>query len=449
MNILYITVDALRSDHVCESIMPRTTELFSQSIHFTNCIANGPGTPWSFPAILSSRYSGATEGFGIPSAENDPHPTLAEVLGEQGYSTAGFTDNRFASSAYHYNRGIDYMSDTGATSDVKTTKQFFRKNLNQEGVLFQTLLKFYHIIDDIFVGFSDKGSRFVRSEVLINSLLEWTLDETEWFAWLHPMDVHAPYEAPGEYQRQYLDESVDRVKCQNLSRKAVHHPDELTDEDWELQRQLYKAECSYLDDQIDTLLSTLERRGELSETLVIFTADHGDMHGEHGRGGHPQEFWEEIVHVPLAISSPELTGKNINEQIGLIDLPPTILGEIDINPPEEWDGVQFELSSEVQNAREEVFIDVGEKLNRNHAAVRRSDGMKLMRHRGDGELLFNITESPTEEDPLSHSHDAYYELSDSLDKHLDEMAKRRSGELTGVEDEEMIEEHLKELGYLE
>ncbi len=429
--------------------MPRTAELFSRSINFTNCIANGPGTPWSFPAILSSRYSGATDGFGIPSAENDPHPTLAEELSDEGYSTAGFTDNRFASSAYNYDRGIEHMSDTDATSNLKAFKQFLRKNLNQEGLTFQTILRFYHILDNLFVGFSSKESRFVRSEALVDSLLEWSQNESKWFAWLHPMDVHAPYEAPDRYQRQYLDEPVDRVRCQNLSRKAVHHPEELSSEDWELQQRLYKAECSYLDDQIDTLLSTLQQRGQLSNTLIVFTADHGDMHGEHRRGGHPQEFWEEIVHVPLAISSPKLSSRTVDEQIGLIDLPPTVLAHLGMNPPSKWDGVPFDLSCESVSPREHVFIDVGEDLNRDHAAVRRSDGMKLMRHREDGEFLFDIAECPSETDTLSSSNEAYSELNNCLENHLDEMEKRRSGELKGVDDEEMIEEHLKELGYLE
>lgn len=453
MNVLYITVDALRADHLDENVMPTAHSFADTATKFTNCVANGPGTPWSFPALLSSRYSGSTEGFGIPGLD-DPHPTLAEILYESGYDTAGFTDNRFASSAYHYDRGMEEMFDTGATSSLKGAKQFVRENLDREGVLFQSLLRAYHIFDDLFVNVSERDSRFVRAEVLIDELLDWTADtDGDWFAWLHPMDVHAPYEAPEEYQLQYLEEPVDRVRSQNLARKAVHHPHELTDAEWELQRQLYKAECRYFDDQFSRLLSSLTERGNREETLIVFTADHGDMHGENGRGGHPQEFWEEVIRVPLAIDIPDDAPQTVDEQVALVDLPPTILDAVGIDIPPEWDGEsRLPLVRREGECREYAYIDVGAELDRNHAGVRRADGWKLLRHREDGEFLFDLSQNPNEnvaDNRTGESDTPYDELSSALDAHLDEMGRRRAGEQSGVQDEEMIEDHLKELGYLE
>ena len=451
MNVLYVTVDALRADHVKEDIMPYTRSFFDDAIEFTDCIANGPGTPWSFPALLASRYSGSTEGFGIPD-EGDPHPTLAEGLSDKGFSTGGFTDNRFASSAYNYDRGIDHMYDNTATSSVKTLKQFVRKSLDQEGLLFQSILRSYHVIDNIFVSASGKESRFVRGEDLVDNLLDWTRERNDWFAWLHPMDVHAPYEAPKEYQELFLDEPVDRVKSQKLSRTAVHHPKEMSNEEWELQRQLYKAECRYLDDHIERLFESLSDRDELADTIVVFTADHGDMHGEHDRGGHPQEFWEEVIRVPLAIAAPEQTTATVEEQVCLIDLPPTILSMLDIEVPRQWDGeTLIENGKGKAPERDDGFIDVGAEIDREHAGLRRNDGWKLLRHQGE-EYLFSLSENPEEEiaqNLVDREKEVYQAMSRTLDEHLNEMQRRRSQGQTGVEDEEMIEDHLKELGYLE
>ncbi|MFB6229120.1 MAG: sulfatase-like hydrolase/transferase [Halobacteriales archaeon] len=451
MNILYITVDALRADHVKDDIMPFTRSFFNEAVEFTECIANGPGTPWSFPALLASRYAGSTEGFGIPGDE-DSHPTLAEVVFNEGFSTGGFTDNRFASSAYNYDRGIDQMHDSGATSNLKTFKQFVRGHLNHEGILFQSLLRVYYLIDNVFVSASDKESRFVRGEVLVDSLLDWSQEQEDWFAWLHPMDAHAPYEAPSEYQRLFLDEPIDRVRSQKLARTAVHHPEEMNEEDWELQKQLYKAECRYLDDQIKWLFDVLSDRGELDETIIVFTADHGDMHGEHGRGGHPQEFWEEVIRVPLAVSVPKQGAATVEGQVCLVDLPPTILSVLDIDNPPKWDGDPLIRKGEWQAPdREYGYIDVGAELDRTHAGVRRADGWKLLRHRGD-EYLFNISENPKESEEqnrIDDDREVYESLNAILDKHLNEMQQRRDHGQAAVEDEEMIEDHLKELGYLE
>ncbi|WP_136689047.1 sulfatase-like hydrolase/transferase [Halorhabdus amylolytica] len=451
MNILYITVDALRADHVREDIMPFTRSFFDDAVEFTECIANGPGTPWSFPALLASRYAGSTEGFGIPG-EEDPHPTLAEVVSEEGYSTGGFTDNRFASSAYNYDRGIDDMRDASATTSWKTFKQFIRENLDHEGILFQSLLRVYHLIDNAFVTASDKESRFVRGEVLVDDLLDWSREQEKWFSWLHPMDVHAPYEAPDEYQRLFLDEPIDRVQSQKLARTAVHHPEEMNDKDWKLQKQLYKAECRYLDNQIKRLFNTLSDRNELNETIIVFTADHGDMHGEHGRGGHPQEFWEEVIRVPLAISLPKQAATRVENQVCLVDLPPTILSLLDVDVPSQWDGDPLIREEEWQSPdREYGFIDVGAELDREHAGVRRTDGWKLLRHQGD-QYLFDISENPEESEEqnrIDDEREIYELLSSTLDEHLDQMQHRRAHGQTAVEDEEMIEDHLKELGYLE
>ena len=451
MNILYITVDALRADHVTKEVMPTANSFVNDAISFAECYANGPGTPWSFPALLSSRDSGAVEGFGI-SEGGDGHPTLAEALTEHGYATAGFTDNRFVSSDYNYDRGINAMYDSGATSEWKRLKQVIRTTLGHDGVLYQTLLRSYHVVDDLLLNLSGKESRFVRSADLVEQLLSWVETQNEeWFAWLHPMDTHAPYEAPEQYQVQYLDDPVPRQRSQELARKATHHPDELTDEEWQLQRDLYKAECTYLDDQLEFLFDSLSEE-VIQETVVVLTADHGEMHGEHGLGGHPQQFWEEVIHVPCAISIPDRQKQSLDGQIGLVDLPPTLLDTVGIGIPEAWDGNSMlpDPSGEFIS-REHLFVDVGAELNRDHAGLRRADGWKLMRHGQNGELLLDLTSNP-DEDPgnnrIADEPDVFDEMAHILDNHLDEMEKRRSA-VSGVEDEEMIEDHLKELGYLE
>jgi len=450
MNVLYVTVDALRADHVTPDVMPTASSFVSDNLSFSTCYANGPGTPWSFPGLLSSRYSGAVEGFGIPEA-GDGHPTLAEVLQDNGYATAGFTDNRFASSDYNYDRGIDAMHDSEATSEIKRLKQRVRTSLDHDGMLYQTLLRGYHVVDDLLVDLSDRDTRFVRSGDLVEQLLSWIDNRSEdWFAWLHPMDTHAPYEAPDKYQLAYLDEPVPRQRSQELARKATHHPDELTAQEWRLQRALYKAECAYLDDQLAHLLESLSET-DRSETLVVFTADHGEMHGEHGRGGHPQEFWEEVIHVPCAMSIPGREARTVDGQLGLIDLPPTVLDALGIDVPEAWDGRSMLPGSPEATAREHLFVDVGAELDRTRAGLRRDDEWKLLRHGDDGEFLIDLDANPAEDlehNQLTDARAVSTETQQALDAHLDEMQRRRRA-VMGVDDQEMIEDHLKELGYLE
>jgi hypothetical protein len=99
-----------------------------------------------------------------------------------------------------------------------------------------------------------------------------------------------------------------------------------------------------------------------------------------------------------------------------------------------------------------VFVDVEPDLNRNHAGVRHATNWKLMRHDDNGELLLDLNTNPDEnpsEEKSTDATDQYQKLTTALENHLDEMERRRQGEVTGIEDKEMIEDHLKELGYLE
>lgn len=451
MNVLYITVDALREDHVNPDVMPFVSRFFDESVDYTRCYANGPGTPWSFPTLLGSRYAASTDGFGIPN-KDDPRPTLAEVLRDNGYATAGFTDNRFASSDYNYDRGMDSMWDAGATSSEKRLKQAVRTGLDQDGALYQALLRGYHLIDDLLLTVQDRDTRFARAETVINQFLEWREQQRDdWFAWIHPMDTHAPYEAPTDYQQMYLDEAASRRTSQKLATKATHHPEEMGADDWELHKKLYKAECRYLNDQLKRLFESLPESVK-ENTVIVLTADHGEMHGEHGLGGHPQQFWEEVIHVPCAISVPGAEPTQINDQIGLVDLPPTILDAVEIDAPDTWDGRSIlPFSDGTITERELVFVDVGAELDHDHVGVRRADHWKLMRQ-NDEELLINLNTNPSEaiEHTISRKDaEEYRELTEALGDHLAEMERRRSGNINAVEDDEVIEDHLRELGYLE
>lgn len=92
-------------------------------------------------------------------------------------------------------------------------------------------------------------------------------------------------------------------------------------------QQLYWAAISAVDDQLGRLLATLERLGELENTLVVVTADHGDMLGSHGLRA-KQVPYAESVRVPMVLSWPDglPAGSRPNGGMGVVDLAPTVLG---------------------------------------------------------------------------------------------------------------------------
>jgi len=76
------------------------------------------------------------------------------------------------------------------------------------------------------------------------------------------------------------------------------------------------------------------------DTMIIFTADHGEELWDHGKIGHGQSLREELVHVPLLISYPPLfpAGKSVAEGVEIIDLLPTIVDALGGKPPADAQG---------------------------------------------------------------------------------------------------------------
>jgi arylsulfatase A-like enzyme len=437
--------------------MPFVQSFAEETLRFEECVANGPSTPASFPSILASRHFDSIEGLGIPPADKGGAVTLAEQLSSAGYDTAGFTDNHFASSGYNYDRGFDLIYDAPGSTEAGWIKQFVQSNLNKNGALFRTIETAYNHVDAATSAVTSDPAEYERAASLNDRALSWIDDRSpgdDWFVWLHYMDVHHPYEAPAAYQRQYLDDPVSIRRARRLARIATHHPEEMTDDQWTLLEKLYNAECAYVDDQFETIISELRERDVLEETAVVFTADHGELLGEHGRGGHPPEFWEDVICVPLLIRPPANSSlpapKSICGQVRLLDIAPTITDAVDVKTPEEWTGTSaLDVARGDVESREHAFGAVGREIDYRRTFVRRADGWKLMRI-DRGNFLFDTIDTPDEaiaDNRFGDGLTVETELTTTLEDHRDQMASDRTTDRAVEEDHEKVKQHLEDLGY--
>lgn len=122
----------------------------------------------------------------------------------------------------------------------------------------------------------------------------------------------------------------------------------------------YYAHIMALDEQVGRLLAALEKDGQASNTLVVFTSDHGDMLGNHGAYFKSQP-WRESVGIPLLMRWPGHVpaGRVTAGPISMVDLMPTLLSLCGVPIPEGTEGVDgkaFVLGDE-QAAQESVFIN--------------------------------------------------------------------------------------------
>jgi arylsulfatase A-like enzyme len=167
-----------------------------------------------------------------------------------------------------------------------------------------------------------------------------------WLFSLNLFDPHHPFDPPEKYLRPYL-ERLDEIPLPDyvkgeLDGKTIFEQkdhngaydtpglypfDAMSDNDHKMIRAAYYAMIDLMDRQIGRLLQHLEKTGELENTLIIFTSDHGEMLGDHGIYLKGPYFYDCAVRVPLIIAWPSVlpAGKTSDALVELIDLPETLL----------------------------------------------------------------------------------------------------------------------------
>jgi arylsulfatase A-like enzyme len=338
-NILLLTVDSLRADHVGYHGYDRDTtpnlDLQATSSHtMFNAFSNGCGTSRSFPSIMSSAYPRMYGGF-EPISED--RLLLAEITRDAGYQTAGFHSNPYLNEQFGYDRGFEtFFTSESDSSRLGDLRQWVKDTFDESSPIFK-LLKAGFDLSERTIGFNP-GTPFVRADKLTDYAVQWARDAESGprFLWVHYMDVHHPYAPPEQYQLEFRDEPVSDRRAIQLRRKMLEEPGEITDEELQTLIDLYDGEIKYFDHHANRLIETIsELWGD--DTIVGFTSDHGDELLDHGGFSHYDRFYDELVNVPLLIDVGD-DGDDHDELVELLDLAPTLLDYAGVSSPEDFLG---------------------------------------------------------------------------------------------------------------
>ena len=166
-----------------------------------------------------------------------------------------------------------------------------------------------------------------------------------------------------------------------------------------------------IDDNVGRMLEALEGSGQLDNTVVIFTSDHGEMLGDHGLLLKGCRFYEGLTRVPLIFSLPGqfLEGERRQALVELVDIAPTLLELAGLPIPERMQGRSLAplLTDAAANdshreyARCEYYSalnpDAREHFSGSYATMIRDDRYKLVVYHGHGlGEMFDLREDPHE-----------------------------------------------------
>lgn len=161
-------------------------------------------------------------------------------------------------------------------------------------------------------------------------------DQRPWFMCVSMTQPHDPYNPTHEYWDKYENVEItmpeerpeDAVQAGwDVNVNSYHGVDvaEIDDDDVRRLRRSYYAMVTYIDDKLDALCAELERFGQLENTIIVLTSDHGDMLGENGMF-FKRTFREWSSRVPLVFSGPGFaSGTRVETPVSLVDLLPTLV----------------------------------------------------------------------------------------------------------------------------
>lgn len=333
-NVLLVTIDTLRRDHVSaygeeEAVpTPRFDALAAEGVLYTDAITplpeTGPAHASMFTALHPTTHGVISNGHVLQRG----YTTLAERLSDEGYATAAFVSSFAVDSRTGLDQGFaiyddDFFPGVHGLSEIRLVG-FAQRLVMRFGdpLLFPFLLE---------RGAQDTNARAIP----------WLARQQRrpFFAWVHYFEPHAPYEA-------HADQILDGEPAPDIDHRwilAHEQGFDYTPEVVDALSTLYAHEVHYVDARLGDLLDALDEQGHAEDTLVIVTADHGEMLGEHDYFFNHHSIFDEAVRVPLAIRAPGLRmgTQVVDAQVRVIDIPVTVLDHLRLDPMEPSQGVEL------------------------------------------------------------------------------------------------------------
>jgi len=441
-DLVLLTVDSLRQDHLgCygyhRDTSPNIDALAESGQLFENAFSNGNATRSSFPSIMTSTYPMMYGGYEVISREQ---ALIAEVLQQDGYATGGFHSNPYLSADFGYDRGFnryhDWRDEPSLTAKVR---QYIKNNLNNDSLFFKLLKTAFNKTEEQ-TGI-EVGSLYTDARETTDEALSWVRanDDSERFLWVHYMDVHHPYNPPGEYQLKFRDEPISDREAKQLRRRMLESPEALTEDERQCLIDLYDAEIAFVDSEIARLIKEFD-----DSAKILFTADHGEEFGDHGRYSHHETFYDENIHIPLIIRTERTPTVHDNLTCSL-DIGPTIVDLAGLEIPSSYLGrsLATEANLNPDEDRDWIMSSVDDRF------MCRSNRWKYITQRDGPQLLFDLETDPNETKNIAESNpDFITKFEDQLETLRERVQSSSSQQLTRDIDE-ATRKRLQQLGYKE
>jgi arylsulfatase A-like enzyme len=346
-NILLISIDSLRADHLSlygyhRETSPSLDRFAADAAVFDRAFTPANWTGAAIASILTGLYPTCHGYTNLRYYLDENVPSITGILRRSGYETVCFSNNMYMSDRTGLTRGFDATFMQGLPENGRAVSAGSRRRAltasvkNMLSTRMKTRLKDLGDVFDTHRALKrDKGA--YQTETALFEWLENRSAAKPFFAYIHYQEPHSIYFPPGPFRSRFFDGSWWQ-QGQYLEFDHIGYfagKIEFTEDRLERYQQLYDGEIAYLDWRLGRLFRQLDLKGLLDRTVVVVTADHGENMGEHGYVWHAFCLYDPLIRVPLIIRHPDWFGKStrVNDLVQTNDIVPTILEGLGI----EWD----------------------------------------------------------------------------------------------------------------
>ncbi len=342
-NIILVTIDSLRADHLStygyqSETAPYIAELSEDAVVFENAVSPAVWTILSHGAIFTGKYVSSFDPEHTNKGLKQEEITLAEFLKTKGYTTAGFIGGAYIKGKFGHGQGFDIYKDRLA---------YFEQGLSYDKFsIIGSLVTFLPIRESLYLRDILDLDRNKPIEGTSENALRW-LDknhESRFFMFVHYSGPHDPYNPSPEFRKKYTNDprSYEELKMEFESSSNMERYGPVSEDVINALSQLYDAKLAETDYVFGQLLRKLDEFNIKNNTIIIITADNGQEFYDHGYFFFGETLYQEIIHLPLIVYYPkEFKPKRIKEAVSTLDILPTVLDIIKIENPRNIDGISL------------------------------------------------------------------------------------------------------------
>jgi len=409
-NILLVMADQMAAPFLPPwggvALMPALDRLAAEGVVFDHTYSNSPLCAPARFAMMSGRRNSTIGAYDNASEFASSIPTFAHYLRSAGYQTSLVGKMHFV--------GPDQLHgfEERLTTDIYPADFGWTPNWLDPDGRFDW---WYHNLDSVTgagtaditnqLDFDDEvGYQAVRK---LRDLAR-TTDDRPWHVTVSFTHPHDPYVARPDFWDRYNADDIPMPTVTAAEAPSDPHSERLkrvicadvtipTDQQVRHARHAYLANCTYVDHWLQCLLDVLTTHQMLDNTIVIFTADHGDMLGERGLW-YKMSFFEPSTRVPLLVWAPgRFPARRSNTHSSLLDIAPTLVDLAGGPMLETLDG--FSLVPQLEGDDDPDRMVEGEYMGEGAVApvvMLRQGRFKYVYSEPDGAQLFDLVDDPNE-----------------------------------------------------